>query len=339
LPDQVVPRTTVLEDTPGIHHVTGIVGDAQRNLDFYTGVLGLRLVKRTVNQEDILRYHLYYGNGDASLGTLLTCFPYPGDPPGRIGKPQPSAVGFVVPPDALGYWADRLGTHGVDVTGPERRFDGAVLRFEDPNGTRVELVGGESPVEPWTGGSVPVESGIRGLHGVTVLPVNPYATASTLETLGFDLVGEESEPEPGAGPDNEGDGGAGTRVRYRASGEAGTVVDVLDRHAPYGREGPGTLHHVAVRVESEADLYEWHDLFRDRDYDVSRVRDRGYFHSLYVRDPGGVLFELATEGPGLTADESVEALGGSLVLPEWAEEDRGMIESQLSPLDPSADSA
>ena len=329
----------MLEDTPGIHHVTGIVGDAQSNLDFYAGVLGLRLVKRTVNHEDVLRHHLYYGNGDASLGSLLTSFPYPGDPPGRLGKPQVAAVGFVVPPDSLDYWADRLAAHGVEHR-REERFDEHILRFGDPDGTRIELVTGESSLAPWEAGPVPPESAIRGIHGVTTLPANPYATASTLETLGFDLVCEESEPE-GRG---EGEGGSdgdvpdgderGTRVRYRASGEAATVVDVLDRDAPYGREGPGTLHHVAVRVDEEADLFEWHDLFRERDYAVSRVRDRYYYRSIYVRGPGGILFELATEGPGLTVDEPVEALGSSLVLPDWAEEDRGMIESQLPPVDP-----
>ena len=326
----------MLEDTPGIHHVTGIVGDAQSNVDFYAGVLGLRLVKRTVNHEDVLRHHLYYGNADASLGSVLTSFPYPGDPPGRLGKPQVAAVGLVVPPDSLEYWTDRLASFGVAVDGPVRRFDERVLRFEDPAGTRVELVTGESPLDPWTGGGVPDDAAIRGIHGVTALPTNPYATASTLETLGFDLVGEEPDIGTGGDGDEAGSGdGDGTRVRYRASGDTATVVDVLDREAPYGREGPGTLHHVAVRVGTEAHLFDWHDLFRERDYDVSRVRDRVYFRSLYVRDPGGVLFELATEGPGLTVDESAEALGSSLVLPDWAEEDREMIESQLPPISSS----
>lgn len=321
----------MLEDTPGIHHVTGIVGDAQRNLGFYAGTLGLRLVKRTVNHEDVLRHHLYYGNGDGSLGSLFTAFPYPGDPPGRIGKPQVAAIGFVVPPDSLGYWADRLASRGIEVADPERRFDERVLRFEDPDGTHVELVTGESSLDPWTGGPVPVGSSIRGIHGVAVLPTNPYATASTLRTLGFDLVSEEQESGT-AGV--EGTGEPGTRVRYRAPGETATVVDVLDRRAAYGREGPGTLHHVAVRVGTEAELFEWHDLFRERDYAVSRVRDRHYYRSIYVRDPGGILFELATEGPGLSVDEPVEAMGESFVLPDWAEEDRGMIESQLPALDP-----
>lgn len=322
----------MVEDTSGIHHVTGIVGDAQRSLDFYADVLGLRLVKRTVNHEDVLRHHLYYGNGTGSLGSLFTAFSYPGDPPGRVGKPQVATVGFVVPRGSLDYWADRLAENGVDSEYGER-FGEAVLRFEDPDGTRVELVAGESPLDPWASGPVPVGSAIRGLHGVAVLPTNPYATASTLDTLGFDLVGEEPEPAV-AGDAEDPDSDPGTRVRYQVAGAAATVVDVLDRSAAYGREGPGTLHHVAVRVDSEADLFEWHDLLRERDYHVSRVRDRIYYRSIYVRDPGGVLFELATEGPGLAVDEPAGSMGESLVLPDWAEEDREMIESQLPPISP-----
>jgi len=305
-----------LTDTPGIHHVTGIVGDAQRNVDFYAGTLGLRLVKRTVNYEDVLRYHLYYGNERGDLGTVLTCFPYPNDDPGRLGKPQIESVGFVVPPGALSYWVDRLAERGVDVEEPDRRFDERVVRFEDPAGTQIELVTGESPVEPWTGGGVPADAAIRGVHGVATLPADPYATASTLETLGFELVEQD-----------------GDRIRYRASGDRATAIDVLDREAAYGREGIGTIQHVAVRAESVDELYEWHDLFRERDYNVSRVRDRHYFHSLYVREPGGILFELATETPGLTVDEDVATMGESLVLPDRFERDREMIEGQLPPIE------
>ncbi|NEU58296.1 VOC family protein [Halorussus sp. MSC15.2] len=310
----------MLDDSPGVHHVTSIVGDPQRNVDFYADVLGLRLVKRTVNYEDMLRYHLYYGNETGDLGTLLTCFPYPNDVPGRLGKPQISGVSFAIPPGSVPYWTDRLDARGVDVTGPRRRFDETVLRFEDDAGTPVELVTADSPVKPWTGGSVPADAAIRGVHGVTLLPTNPYTTAGTLETLGFDLAGEERD-------------GDVNRIRYRASGDHATVVDVLDRSASFGREGIGTIHHVAVRVASEEQLYEWHDLFRERDYDVSRVRDRHYFHSLYVREPGGILFELATESPGLTADEDPATLGESLVLPDWFEEDRDLIERQLPPVE------
>ncbi|WP_257299108.1 VOC family protein [Haloarchaeobius sp. FL176] len=320
-----------LTDSPGIHHVTTIVGGAQSNVEFNVGVLSLRFVKRTVNYENMLAYHLYYGNGTADPGTVLTCFPYPNDAPARLGKPQWESVGFAVPPGSLGYWADRLDDHDVEFTGPVDRFDERLLGFTGPADTSVELVAAESPVEPWTDGSVPEEHAIRGIHGVTALSANPYATAGMLDTLGFELVGEEpagvESDERGGEADSE-----GTRVRYRAGGDHATVVDVLDRAAPYGREGIGTIQHVAVRVESVDELYDWHSLFRERDFDVSRVRDRNYFHSLYVRDPGGILFELATETPGLASDEAVETLGESLVLPDWFAEDRELIESQLPPL-------
>ncbi|MFC3478706.1 VOC family protein [Halobacterium litoreum] len=309
----------MLTDTPGIHHVTGLAADAQRNLDFYAGVLGLRLVKRTVNQEDMLRYHLFYGNGTGEPGTVFTSFPYPNEPPGRVGRPQISAMAFAVPPESLAYWADRLESRGVDTEEAER-FGDAVLRFEDPDGTRVELVATDSPVEPWTGDGVPERHAIRGIHGVSVLPTNPYATGALLDTLGFELVGEEQS-------DDE------ARIRYRAGGDRATVVDVLDASTGFGREGTGSIQHVAVRVASVEELYEWHSLLRERDYDVSRVRDRYFFHSLYVRDAGGILFELATEKPGLTRGEDVADLGESLALPDRFEADRDLIESQLEGLE------
>ena len=304
----------MLTDTPGIHHVTSMVGDPQANIDFYADVLGLRLVKRTVNHEDVLRYHLYYGNATGDLGTIYTCFPYPNEPPGRRGRPGIDAAAFAVPPGSLDFWADRLATHGVDAERRER-FGESLLRFEDPAGTRLELVAVDAPVDSWQAGPVPTEHGIRGLHGVTTHPVDPYQTASVLETLGLEQVAESDD-----------------RVRYRAPGDHATVVDLLDREGEFGREGVGAIHHVALRVADD-ELREWHDLFRDRDVRVSRIRDRHYYRAIYVREPGGVLIELATESPGLTVDEDAADLGGSLVLPPWAEEDREMIEEQLPPIE------
>ncbi|MDS0295209.1 VOC family protein [Halogeometricum luteum] len=310
----------MLTDTPGIHHVTSMVGDPQENLDFYVDTLGLRLVKRTVNHEDVLRYHFYYGNGSGDVGTVYTCFPYPNEPPGRRGRPGIPAAAFAVPPGSLDYWEGRLDDRGVD-TERRERFGETALRFEDPSNTRLELVAADSPVDPWTGGSVPADAAIRGIHGVTTLPVNPYQTAGVLETLGFEYVAEE-----------------GDRVRYEAPGDRGTVVDLLDREAPFAREGVGSIHHVALRVPDEEELREWHDLFRERDIEVSRIRDRHYYRAIYVREPGGVLFELSTEKPGFDVDEGEESFGSSLVLPPWAEEDREMIEGQLPPVDvPGAD--
>jgi glyoxalase family protein len=304
----------MLTDTPGIHHVTSMVGDPQANLDFYADVLGLRLVKRTVNHEDVLRYHLYYGNGAGDLGTIYTCFPYPEEPPGRRGRPSITAAAFAVPPSSLDFWQGRLADRGID---PERRerLGESLLRFEDPAGTRLELVAADSPVEPWADGSVPADRAIRGIHGVTTHPVDPYQTASVLETLGLEQVAESED-----------------RVRYRAPGDHATVVDLLDREGSFGREGVGSIHHVALRVDGD-NLRDWHDLFRERDVRVSRIRDRHYYRAIYVREPGGILIELATESPGFTIDEDADNLGESLVLPPWAEEDRAMIEGQLPPVD------
>jgi len=303
----------MLTDTPGIHHVTGLVRDAQRNVDCYAGVLGLRLVRRTVNLNDLLVHHLFYGDETGSPGTSLTFFPYPEIEDGRSGRPQITTLSLVVPSGAVEFWTDRLRDHDVDVERTER-FDETALRFTDPDGTRLELVTGEQSVAPWDGNDVPTEHAIRGIHGVTLHSADPYQTASVLDTLGFDLDAQE-----------------GDRVRYRASGDRATVVDLLDRKGSFGREGAGTLHHVALRVPDEEQLYEWHDLFRERNLRVSRVKDRHAFHSLYVRDPGGILFELATDHGSLVADE--DAPGESLYLPPQFEADREMVEGQLPALD------
>ncbi|MFH5801143.1 ring-cleaving dioxygenase [Haladaptatus sp. CMAA 1911] len=306
----------MLTDTPGIHHITGIVRNARDNLTFYRDVLGLRFIKQTVNFNEKFTRHLFYGDETGSPGTALTFFPYPAEDDGRIGKPQISTAALVVPPDSISYWHDRLTAHDIPVEEPAERFNETVLRFSDPDGTHLELVTGESSVEPWGDGPVPSHHAIRGIYGVTLLSANVFVTASVLDTLGFELVDQE-----------------GDRVRYRASGDRATVVDLLDRDAAFGREGAGSIHHVAMRVPNEDQLYKWHDLFRERGYDVSRVKDRHFFHSLYVREPGGILFELATDQPGLTADVDLDTLGQSLFLPPWLEEDREMIESQFQPLD------
>jgi len=317
----------MLSDTPGLHHVTGIVGDPAAGAAFYGGTLGLRLLRRTVNYEDRLQYHLYFGDATGSPGSVFTVFPDPTADPGRTGKPGYETVAFAVPPDSLGYWRDRLADRGVEAASldADARFGERGLALADPAGTRVELIAAPESDEsdPWTDGPVPAEHAVRGLHGVTALPADPYGTASVLETLGFEYEAE-----------------AGDRVRYRAPGDRATAVDLLDRDAAYLREGPGTLHHAAVRVADRETLLEWHGLFRDRGYDVSRVKDRHFFHSLYVRGPGGLLVELATEaptddgppGPGL-ADPDATGHATDLYLPPRFEADRDLIESQLPPFD------
>ena len=311
----------MLADTPGIHHITGVVRDAQQNIDFYTGVLGLRLVKQTVNFNDKFTRHLFYGNETGSVGTVLTFFAYPAEEDGRIGMPQISTAALAIPPGTVGYWQDRLAAHGIDTDGPFERFDETVIRFTNPDGTQLELVTAKSSIKPWVDGPVPTQNAIRGIHGVTLLSTNIYGTASVLEMLGFDLLDQE-----------------GDRVRYQSAGDRATVIDLLDRDVAFGREGAGSFHHIALRVPEKDQLYEWHDLFRERGYDVSRVKDRHFFHSLYVRESGGILFELATEPPGLTSPTEADTPGQQLYLPPWFEEDRSMIEDQLPPLELPTDS-
>ena len=302
--------------TSGIHHVTGIVGDAQDAVDFYAGTLGLRFAKQTVNFEDVLQHHLYFGDSAGAPGTVLTAFADPHGVDGRVGKPQVETVTFAVPEGSVEFWTDRLAEAGITVDGPEERFGERVLRFRDPAGTRVELATDDQSSaaagDPWTEG-VPERAAIRGIAGVSLLSVNPFATAATLETLGFEYDRESDE-----------------RVRYRTGGDLATAVDIVHRETEFGREGPGTLHHVAVRDESEDDLHDWREHFDDSGYDVSRVKDRHFFHSLYVREPGGILVELATETDGVVSDHPTP--GAALELPPFFESDRDLVESQLPEL-------
>ncbi|MFT4885414.1 MAG: glyoxalase family protein [Natronomonas sp.] len=295
--------------TDGLHHVSTLAGDPQANVDFYTSVLGLRFVKRTVNFDDKFSYHLYYGDREATPGTLLTCFPYPNGESGRIGRPQPRSVAFAVPEGSTEFWHERLESRGIDVE-EETRLGDSVVRFRDHDGLRVELVETESPRPPATD-AIHEEYAIRNLHSVTLLSTSVYHTAATLEVLGYELLDQE-----------------GDRVRYRSPGDYGTVIDLLDTEAPYGREGDGTIHHVAFKA-GDLSLPEWRDRLLEAGLEPTFIKDRHYFESVYFREPGGLLFEIATEKPGFTVDESVEDLGSSLQLPPWFEEDREMIAQQL----------
>ena len=300
--------------TPGLHHVSAIASDPQANVEFYTDLLGLRFVKRTVNFDDKFAYHLYYGDDRATPGTLLTFFPYPRGDDGRIGRPQPRSVAFSVPEGSAGYWYERLLERGVDADEPTERFGEPTVAFRDPDGLAVELVERDAPHGPATD-AVPPDRAVRNLHSVTLLSTSIYHTAATLEVLGFELLDQE-----------------GDRVRYRAPGEYGTDVDLLDVEAEYGREGSGTIHHVAFGA-GDASLPEWRDRLLKAGLEPTFVKDRYYFESIYFREPGGVLFEIATAEPGFTVDEDLESLGSSLTLPPWFEEDREMIASQLPDLE------
>jgi len=313
------PTTTPLS---GIHHVTSIAGDPQRNVDFCVGVLGLRLVKLTVNFDLPDTYHLYFGDAAGTPGTILTIFPWPRVARRRAGTGQVAVTAFTIPADSVGFWHDRLKRRGVELVGVERRFDDEVIGFADADGLRYELVGVSRPPDdsPWQDGPVPAEHALRGFHGVTLWEADFEPTATILtDLLDFRALGEE-----------------GGRTRYTA-GEGGpaAAVDVLVvPSAPRGDEGVGTVHHVAWRTRDDASQRAWQERVAAFGLDVTPVRDREYFRSIYFREPGGVLFEIATDPPGFTVDEPLAALGSGLKLPPWLEPQRASIEQALPRLQP-----
>jgi glyoxalase family protein len=302
----------------GLHHVTAIVGDPQENVDFYAGLLGLRLVKTTVNFDDPHTYHFYFGDEQGRPGTLITFFPWPSGRRGARGVGQVSAFVFAVPAESLGYWQERLTTAGVRYGGPEQRFGSPTLSFYDPAGLLVELVSEDDAAgEPWQAGPIPAEHAIRRIAGVTLTVPQPAPTATLLsETLGFRHVGA-----------------AGSHERYEiGAGASRTVVDVVGRpDVPRGRFGVGTVHHVAWRVADDEQQLDWRQALIERGHEVTPVRDRSYFRSIYFNEPGGVIFELATDGPGFAIDEAPEELGSHLMLPDWLEPRRDEIAAALLP--------
>lgn len=300
----------------GLHHVTAIASDPQRNLDFYSGVLGLRLVKRTVNFDDPGSYHFYFGDAAGTPGTILTFFPWPNARRGRRGAGEVESTAYAIPSGSIGYWLERLRKHGVGVERIAGRFDEDGLRFQDPDGMAIELIGAEAPgsIRHWTGGPVPAEHGLRGFHGVTLQLDDTHDTAHLLtETFGYRPVAE-----------------AGNRVRLASSADIGRTIDLVraDGDAPV-QLGAGSVHHIAFRAEDDARQLEWRRKLTGLRYGVSPVMDRMYFHSIYFREPGGVLFEIATDSPGFATDEPPAGLGETLRLPSWMESSRPRIEEIL----------
>jgi glyoxalase family protein len=307
----------------GIHHITAIASDPQQNIDFYTGVLGLRLVKVTVNFDDPEAYHFYYGDGHGRPGTILTFFTWPGARRGRQGNGQVTEASFAVHSDALPFWKARLASYNIASENLPERFGQRVLSFSDPDGLRIELV--EMPVigatHFWEGGDVPSEFAVHGFHGATLSETGYERTAELLtQTMGYRLLGQEQN-----------------RFRYhpKSSHEdtPGRVIDIVCAPtAPEGRIAVGTIHHIAFRTPDDAQQLAWLAELGRLDYNVSPVMDRVYFHSIYYREPGGILFEIATDAPGFAIDEPVEKLGEALKLPPWLEKIRPQIEAALPPV-------
>ena len=304
----------------GIHHVTAIAGEPQRNLDFYAGTLGLRFIKRTVNFDDPGTYHFYYGDRTGTPGTLLTFFPWAGAPQGRTGAGEAVVTSFAVPETSLPFWEDRLGAAAVAGVTRQERFGQHTLRFSDADGMELELVGSVAPSAAADGVSGPVApaAAIRRIHGMTLRLRSVEPTAELMqETLGFT-----------PGPEDN-----GVRRFHPAAGAAGGVLDLVrDPDTSLGMMGAGSVHHIAWRAQDDAHQLRLRGEILGRALSVTPVVERQYFRSIYFREPGGVLFEIATDGPGFTIDEPVATLGESLRLPPQYESQRRAIEAHLVPL-------
>jgi glyoxalase family protein len=305
----------------GLHHVTAIAGDPQCNLNFYAGVLGLRFVKRTVNFDDPGSYHFYFGDAAGTPGTILTFFPWPNARQGSRGAGEVEATAFAIPAGSTAYWLRRLEDQKVGATSVIKRFGEEVIRLADADGLIIELVASNQTPSglPFLGSSVPEAHAIRGLHGVTAMLDRTEPSARLLtELFGYRLTHEE-----------------GNRARYSAPGAA-TFGKEIDLHftpgAARGRPGTGTVHHIAFRVATADEQLEWQKKIASLGYRVSPVMDRTYFQSIYFREPGGILFEIATDAPGFTVDESETKLGRNLRLPSWMEGSRTRIEAVLPAL-------
>jgi glyoxalase family protein len=304
----------------GLHHITAIAGPAQENLDFYVGVLGMRLVKKSVNQDDPGTYHLFYADAEGRPGTDLTFFPWAQLAPPRLGHGLAVEVGLEVPFGSLPYWSTRLQRYGARMDAVEARFGAQVLPVTDPHGLRLALTegaeGSARPFTPWEGSSVPAEHQVRGLHHGRLWERDEAATVRFITSvLGFERLGDENG-----------------WTRYGFHGAWGAVDIREARDVPRGAWGVGAVHHLAWRVDDDAHQLAVRAQIENAGTGATPVIDRFWFRSVYFREPGGVLFELATDGPGFAADEDPMHLGESLVLPPWLEASRERIEAVLPPL-------
>jgi len=311
-----------MKTTPGLHHITVISGPAQENLDFYAGVLGMRLVKKSVNQDDPGTYHLFYADAEGHPGTDLTFFPWAQMAPARDGFGLSTEVSLAVPPGSLVFWSKRLQRYGVAVGAAETRFGEHVLPLVDPHGMRVALVESASslgrPFTPWEGSPVPPEQQIRGLESARMAEASVEVSAAFLQDgMGFRYLGEEN----------------GWHRYGVGEGRSGQYVDVRELPgARRGAWGTGSIHHLAWRVDDDAHQAEVRQSVTAAGAHPTQVIDRFWFKSVYFKEPGGVLFELATDGPGFAVDEDPAHLGETLVLPPWLEQERAAIEAVVPKL-------
>ena len=319
-----------MKNVNGLHHVTAISGPAQQNLDFYAGVLGMRLVKKSVNQDDPGTYHLFYADAEGHPGTDITFFPWADLAPSQDGYGLSAEVSLAVAPGSLEFWRERFARHGIPVFDLETRFGQRVLPLADPHGLRIALLESESSLSrafsPWKQSPIPVEHQIRGLESARMVEQDLSDTVSFLrESLGFEKLGEENGWHRYALSEG--------RASAPEASVSGRYLDL--RAAPTARRGvwgTGSIHHLAWRVDNDQHELEMRQRVLHGGAHPTPVIDRFWFKSVYFREPGGVLFELATDGPGFHVDEKLESLGETLVLPPWLEPNRAAIEKVLPPL-------
>ncbi|WP_077324856.1 ring-cleaving dioxygenase [Virgibacillus siamensis] len=306
-----------MKKTAGIHHITAIAGHPQENVDFYASVLGLRMVKKTINFDDPGTYHLYFGNEGGKPGTIITFFPWADAFQGKIGDGQVGVTSYVIPPGAMPFWEERLGKFNIDFRKNER-FGETYLAFNDPHGLQLELVEREEgDHNAWSVGSITPDAAIKGFGGATLLSSQPDKTAQLLEeVMGLEKVAAE-----------------GDLIRFKSYGDIGNVIDLKTISSGRGQMGVGTVHHIAWRAEDDQDQLDWQRYVRDHGYGVTPVKDRNYFNAIYFREHGEILFEIATDPPGFVHDESFETMGKGLKLPSQYEQYREQLKKVLIPIE------
>lgn len=300
----------------GIHHITAIAGNPQKNLDFYTGILGLRLVKKTINFDAPDVYHFYFGDELGAPGTVFTTFPFEGARKGTKGTGELTYTAFSIPVNSLDFWMERLAKFNIPISTPLTRFGEKFIRFEDHDGMGIELIANDKDLRKgWTYGNIPLEFAIKGFYGATLnLKAKELTEKLLTQFMDYRFIAEENG-----------------RYRYGTKGEPGDIVDiVIDPNGRQGMQSAGTVHHIAFRTANVSSQLEIQEILLKNGFHVTEVKDRNYFKSIYFREPGGVLFEIATDEPGFAIDEDEAHLGELLKLPEWIEPQRAKLETRLA---------
>ncbi|MBB4824526.1 glyoxalase family protein [Sporosarcina luteola] len=303
-----------MKKTAGIHHITAIAGHPQENADFYAGILGLRLVKKTVNFDDPGTYHLYFGNETGEPGTIMTFFNWAGAYQGQIGDGQVGTTAFAIPHGSFHFWENRLQDHQIPFT-IQSRFNERYLSFSDPHGLQLELVERDNvPANQWSFSGITEKEAINGFAVATLLSTTPEETAKLLTEMGFEQIGRE-----------------GDLIRFESEASIGNQVDLHMTSKGRGGMGVGVVHHIAFRAKDVYDQQEWSKLLREKGLNVTPVQDRNYFTAIYFQEPGHILFEIATDSPGFAIDEALDRMGSSLMLPPQYEQYRERLNATLIP--------